>query len=280
VTQALLKIGFTLKSRQVMYKTSKDGEQVNSEPVQEYTHIIMPGDLPVKYILKTILATVQPSVATPGRAMSNVDDAGSESPLPPMPSSPLPTNSLASSRSFDMAPSTNDHRSSPTMLAIGSLSSARSSSAIPVRTSLASEASSSPLSSSKSGTLPPVSPRQASSLSSASSWASTIPSSPSAGTFLSTRSQPLPVTRSAEPFMAEAYTPGALSSEFAALLQGLDEVANLGGGVASAGSRETCGLCKQSFPAEVTKRIAAKSFCAPCHQRVLDLAKQRAVKLG
>jgi hypothetical protein len=95
------------------------------------------------------------------------------------------------------------------------------------------------------------------------------------------------VTRSAEPFVAEHYTPGALSSEFSALLQGLDDV------VANSPSpqpptrnpltnsvRETCGLCKQAFPSAQTKRIANKSFCAPCHDRVTALAKQRAVQLS
>jgi hypothetical protein len=81
--------------------------------------------------------------------------------------------------------------------------------------------------------------------------------------------------------VAEQYTPGALSSEFAALLQGLDDVvANSPSPQLTNSVRETCGLCKQAFPAAQTKRIANKSFCGPCHDRVTALAKQRAVQLG
>jgi hypothetical protein len=235
--QAFLKIGFSLKSRQVIVHGGSEGGE---EQTTEYTHVILPADLPIKYILKTILVTIQPSVATT-RSMNRVDSDGSESPLPPKPSSPLPTptaaGGLGSSASY-----ASDLRSSPPIVATGSLSSSRSYNALAASDSLGSSAS--------YGTIP-------SSLSS-TSWSSSL-------------SQPVP-TVSPNRYMG----PQSKSADFdvASLLREIDDF-----GPGEEARRESCGLCKELFLAAQMLRIANKSFCSPCHQRVTALAKQRDVKL-
>lgn len=101
--KTFLKVGFTLKSRYII-KTD-EGAPASSEPVKEYTHIIPPADLPIKYILKTILFTVKPDADKESASASNAQPSPAQ--RLPIGSSPK-SNSAVDLRSLVSSVATSD----------------------------------------------------------------------------------------------------------------------------------------------------------------------------